>query len=286
MRQATVQRTSTARPARTREGGGVTAHIAPQLLSLAVPIDSVELHPRNPRQGDVGAISESLKRFGQTKPIVVQHSTGFVVAGNHLLRAARALGWTKIAANGMDLNDDEAIAYLLADNRTSDLGSYDDDLLAAILAEVAAADNLAATGYDGDDVDALIRAAGLGEVHGDPDAVPAVPAEADVYVKSGDLWLLGRHRLSCGDATNAADVARLLGGATPRLLVTDPPYGVELNMEWRDGVYNAPSAPAEKSYMRRNATGEGTEPTRASAGAQARGEGHRNTTISGDTRAD
>src|SRR5437899_784082 len=76
-----------------------TANIAPQLQGLAVPIDSIELHPRNPRKGDVPAVTESLRRFGQRKPIVVQAGTRYVVAGNHLLMAARALRWTDIAAN-------------------------------------------------------------------------------------------------------------------------------------------------------------------------------------------
>ena len=275
--------------ARPRRAGAIEAvrgtTIAPQLRSLAVSIDSVECHPRNPRRGDVQAVAASLARFGQQKAIVVQASTRFVVAGNHLLKAASALRWTEIAANVVDMDDASATAFMLADNRTADLGGYDDALLSAILAEVAAADNLAATGYDGDDVDALIRAAGLAEIHGDPDAVPEVPDEADVYVKTGDLWLLGRHRLLCGDSTNPDDVERLLDGATPRLLVTDPPYGVELNMEWRDGVYNAPSAPAEPSYMRDSTTGE-EEPAPTRAGAHGRTAGHRNTTISGDTRAD
>lgn len=130
--------------------------IAPALAPLVVPIDSVQLHPRNPRDGDVGAISESLRRFGQQKPIVVQASTGFVVAGNHLLKAARALGWRRIAANVEDMDDATAGAYLLADNRTADLGSYHADVLAAILEEQAAAGNLAGTGYDGEDVDQKI----------------------------------------------------------------------------------------------------------------------------------
>ncbi len=83
--------------------------------------------------------------------------------------------------------------------------------------------------------------------------------------KLGDLWLLGDHRLACGDSTNPEAVARLLGGAEPRLLATDPPYGVSLDGSWRDGVYNA-LGPAERTYMRQ--------------------KGARNTTMSGDTRVD
>jgi hypothetical protein len=225
--QVTERSTALSRQ-RRREGSGTTAWkvpgpaiatIAPALRSLAVPIESVELHPRNPRVGDVEAVAASLARFGQQKPIVVQRSTRFVVAGNHLLRAARQLGWTEIAANIEELDDATASAFMLADNRTADLGTYDDALLAAILEEHAATGNLAGTGYDRDDIDELVaRLLAEQERQGDPDVLPAVPAEADVYVRPGELWTLGRHRLLCGDATNPADVARLLAGATPTLL--------------------------------------------------------------------
>lgn len=88
--------------------------IAPPLRPLAVPLSSVELHPRNPRVGDVEAVAASLRRFGQQKPIVVQKSTGWIIGGNHLVRAARSLGWTEIAANVVELDDATATAYMLA----------------------------------------------------------------------------------------------------------------------------------------------------------------------------
>lgn len=258
--------------------------IAPALQALVVPIASIELHPRNPRLGDVAAIAASLRRFGQRRPVLVQASTRFVVAGNHLVRAARELGWTEVAAVVEELDDATAIAYMLADNRTSDLGGYDDALLAAILAEQAAADNLAATGYDPADVAALLRAAGLDDR--DPDAVPALPSAAEVYVKPGDLWVLGNQRLLCGDATNAADVARLLDGATPTLLASDPPYGVQLDQTWRDAAgYNAMGS-AEKPYMQIPGERDEHGTQAATAGVRTRGPGYRNTTLSGDTRAD
>jgi DNA modification methylase len=199
--------------------------IAPALQVLVMPIGKIALHPRNPRLGDVEAIAASLRRFGQQKPIVVQKSSGYCVAGNHILRAARSLGWTEIAANVVAMDDATASAYMLVDNRTADLGSYDDDLLAAILAEQAAADNLAATGYDADDVAALLRAAGL-SAERDPDAAPDLPPEAERYVKPGDLWALDRHRLLVGDATDPGAVARLTAGASVDLVFVDPPYGV------------------------------------------------------------
>jgi site-specific DNA-methyltransferase (adenine-specific) len=170
-------------------------------------------------------VAASLARFGQQKPIVVQASTRYVVAGNHLLKAARALGWSEIAANVEELDDASAIGFMLADNRTADLGGYNDALLAAILAEQEAAANLAATGYDADDVAAILAAAQIAEAR-DPDDAPPVPEPADLYVEPGDLWALGRNRLLCGDSTDPAAVARLFGSDTVDLLWSDPPYSV------------------------------------------------------------
>ncbi len=132
------------------------SYIAEALRPLAVPIDSIEPWPGNPRMGDVGAIVTSLRRFGQQKPVVVQASSGRICAGNHVYKAARDLGWTHIATNPSDLSDWEARAFLMADNRMSDLGTYDDNIMAAILTEIAEAGDLEGTGFDGDDVDELL----------------------------------------------------------------------------------------------------------------------------------
>lgn len=124
-----------------------------------VPIDSVSPHPSNVRQGDVGAIAESLKEFDQYRPIVVQRSTGHILAGNHTWRAAKALNWAEIEATLIDVDDAMAKRILLADNRTHDLGTYDERALAALLREQAEADALAGTGWDGDTVDDLLMKA-------------------------------------------------------------------------------------------------------------------------------
>lgn len=131
--------------------------IAPALRDLRIPIDSVAPFPGNPREGDVGAIAESLRRFGQQKPIVVQESTRYIVAGNHLWKGAKALGWSEVAANVVEMDDKTAEAYLIADNRTSELGSYDEEALGDLLRKIAQEGNLRGTGYDGDDVDEFLR---------------------------------------------------------------------------------------------------------------------------------
>ena len=130
---------------------------SPDLKPLLVPIDEVTKWPGNARQGDVGAISQSLERFGQTKPIAVQLSSGHIVAGNHAWDAAKALGWTHIAVAKNAMTDADAMAYLIADNRTEELGTYDFQTLGSLLAQLAREDNLTGTGYTAEDVDDFLK---------------------------------------------------------------------------------------------------------------------------------
>jgi len=133
------------------------ARIDAALKSLIVPINSLKLWPANYRQGDIGAISESLKRFGQKKPVVVQTGSRIVVAGNHLLKAARALRWQRIAAAFSEMTDEEAVSFAVADNRTSDLATNEDQALVDVLALLSKREGgLTGTGYDGDDLDRLL----------------------------------------------------------------------------------------------------------------------------------
>jgi ParB-like chromosome segregation protein Spo0J len=134
--------------------------IAPQLWDLVLPVEELRVHPRNPRQGDVGAISESLRVFGQQKPVVAQRRDDgphVIVAGNHLFLAALELRWKYIAVVLADLDDKTAKRYMLADNRTSQLGTFESTILSELLSELAVDDLLEATGYDGDDVDRLLQ---------------------------------------------------------------------------------------------------------------------------------
>lgn len=139
-----------------------------------VLIKSLKAHPKNVRQGDVGAISESLRVHGQYKPIVVQRSTKHILAGNHTWKAARTLGWTHIDVVWADVDNDEAVRILLADNRTTDLATYDDHALLELLAEVARTDQaLLGTGFDGDDLDLL-----MDDIVSEPAAQPATEPAA------------------------------------------------------------------------------------------------------------
>lgn len=131
--------------------------IREELQHLAIDIDTIQTHERNVRQGDIGAISESLKTHGQYRPIVYQKSTGRILAGNHTWKAAKALGWKQIAATPVDCDNEQALRILLVDNRANDLATYDDSQLAELLKELATTDeSLLGTGFDGDELDQIV----------------------------------------------------------------------------------------------------------------------------------
>jgi len=153
-------------------------NIRTEIQSLAVSIDDLREHPENVRQGDVGAISESLSFHGQYRPIVVQRSTNFVLAGNHTLKAARALGWSHVAATFVDCNDDRALRILLIDNRTNDLASYDEPALIDALKRVHETDEgLLGTAFDPSALDEMIAALGLNDVKTDIPSSRTLPLD-------------------------------------------------------------------------------------------------------------
>ena len=181
--------------------------------------------PANARrhgERNMEAITASLRRFGQQKPIVVDR-TGVVVAGNGTLEAARKLGWLSILGVETALQGTDRTAYAIADNRTGELAEWDDEILAAQLKALQEEDiDLDSLGFSDEDLARLMDEARPGLT--DPDDVPAPPDAA--ITQPGDLWILGNHRLLCGDSSKAEDVDRLLGGARVHMVNTDPPYNV------------------------------------------------------------
>jgi DNA modification methylase len=187
-------------------------------------LDALTCDPANVRKHDqrnLDAIKGSLQRFGQQHPIIVD-GDGIIRAGNGRYMAMRALGWSECDIVRTALKGAEATAFAIADNRTAELASWDDESLAQQLAALQIEDEelALATGYDESEIAALA----LNSVEVQEDEIPEPPA--DPITKPGDLWLLGEHRVLCGDSTKAEDVARLMDGAKPWLMVTDPPYGV------------------------------------------------------------
>jgi len=212
-------------PSRTRGNGA----IMPNLKVETFKISDLSTYHKNPRRGDVDAIAESLKARGQYRPIVVNIGTHAshdyeILAGNHTYLAAKKLGWKTIQATTVDVDDDQAAQIVLADNRLADLGGYDDETLSALLSDVSSLDGL---GWSQDDVDEL--AAALEPERDDSEVEDVeVPDDAPQRVKRGEIWVLGEHRLMCGDSTKPEDMRKLLGGGEADLWLTDPPYNVAI----------------------------------------------------------
>lgn len=185
--------------------------------------------PRNARAHDdnsITSIMASINEFKQQTPIVID-ANGVVVKGNGTLEAFRRLGRTEIICIVTDLPEDKRKAYAIADNRTGDMSSWNQAVLAETLNEIQQADPamLEATGFTAEQLaDLLLEIKPPVASQEDDDALPAAPV--NVISKPGTLWQLGTHRLLCGDARNPADVARLMAGAKADMLFTDPPYGV------------------------------------------------------------
>lgn len=208
------------------------------LASETVPIGSLVPDPANVRKHsgkNIDAIKGSLLRFGQQRPILVGPS-GVVIAGNGTLAAAKALGWESIAVTRTALAGAEATAYAIADNRTAELAEWDDEALAKQLSALEIDDEALAraTGFDEKELRRIVDS--VTEVT--EDDVPPVPV--DPVTKPGDLWLLGDHRLLCGDSTNAEDVARVMGGDIADCVFTSPPYavGVDYGSTYEDTIEN------------------------------------------------
>ncbi|MGH8572183.1 MAG: ParB N-terminal domain-containing protein, partial [Gammaproteobacteria bacterium] len=193
------------------------------------PIDTLLPSARNPRthsEAQIAQIAASMVEFGWTNPVLVDGQNG-VIAGHGRLLAARKLGLKQVPVVELaHLSETQKRAYVIADNRLAEAASWDEELLRIELAELQQADfDLALTGFDPDELAKLLDGeepdhAGLT----DDDEAPE-PGEQPVS-QPGDLWLVGEHRLLCGDATRAADYALLLNDELVDMVFTDPPYGV------------------------------------------------------------
>jgi DNA modification methylase len=181
----------------------------------------------------IAQIAGSIAEFGFNVPCLVDER-GVLIAGHGRLIAAKRLGLSDVPVIRLGhLTDAQARAFRLADNRIALNAGWDEALLAAELGRLKEDGvDLELLGFGEDELDRLLDGLdGEAGVDGEDD-VPEPPTEA--VTRPGDLWLLGAHRLLCGDATVTTDVERLLGGKRPHLMVTDPPYGVEYDPNWRN----------------------------------------------------
>ena len=240
-----------------------------------MPASKIEIWPtgklipyaRNARthsEAQVAQVAAAIGEFGWTNPILVG-SDGVIIAGHARLLAARKLGIEEVPVIVLEhLTPTQRKALVLVDNKLALNAGWDEEMLRLELQELQSLDyDWELTGFDSSELDMLSRGLPQDER---VDEVP--PLEKVVTTRLGELWRLGRHCVLCGDATDPKAVERLLDGHLPLLMVTDPPYGVELDTEWRDRRHLNQCAPAEPSYLKR------------------RTEGHTQTSISGDTIAE
>jgi DNA modification methylase len=198
-----------------------------------VPLADLIPYARNPRKNDpaVQRVAASLKEYGLVKNSIVVDEDMVLITGHTTTKAMQALKWATApeVTQVFGLTEAQKKAYRIADNKLGELAAWDDELLALELDDLKVLDfDLDLTGFDDKELGKILDA---GKEASEDDYEP--PVEIETSIQRGDLFALGRHRLLCGDSTSAEDVARLLEGNAPFIMVTDPPYGVEYDPRWR-----------------------------------------------------
>jgi len=200
------------------------------------PLSRLKPYERNARThsaDQVAQIAASIVEFGFTNPLLVDSSDG-IIAGHGRLQAAQELGLSTVPVVVLDhLSDRQRRAYILADNQLALNAGWDLELLRTELQDLVADDfDLSVIGFSDEELsDLLPEIEELApEEQGDPDEIPEPPAEP--ITKPGDLWILGNHRLLCGDSTNTLALERLMDGKKADMVFTDPPYGMNLDTDY------------------------------------------------------
>ncbi len=199
----------------------------------ARPVSELRESPGNAKAHpgeQVEEIALSMLEWGWTSPVLVDEG-GVILAGHGRRLAAILLGLAEVPVlSAVGWSEAQKRAYVIADNKITENGGWDADMLKLELGALQADGfNLDLTGFHADELASILSGYQPG---GDPEDVPPVPPVP--VSRLGDLWVLGNHRLLCGDSTSAGAVARLLDGAAPHLMVTDPPYGVDYDPNWRN----------------------------------------------------
>jgi hypothetical protein len=200
------------------------------------PLDAFKANPANPKGHDLGMVITSIKTHGFVDAPVIDDRTGLILGGHGRVEALLAMHkagdkppagvtvkagkWCIPIQHARTRNDGQAAALMLALNRTVELGGSDDEKLAALLKALHASGDLPGSGYDSDDLDQLLK--DLGKQDKGEDEIPEPPKKA--VTKPGQLWLLGEHRLLCGDAMKAEDVRRVMNAEKAGMAFTDPPF--------------------------------------------------------------
>ena len=197
----------------------------------SVALSDIKPYEKNPRKNrqSVQKVADSIKEYGWRQPIVVDEDM-VILAGHTRHQAAKRLKLGQVPVHiAKGLTAAQAKAYRLMDNRSAEDSSWDVDLLSVEVSDLLNNEfDLALTGFSGDELNKLLSMDSAEEAEDD------IPEDVEAITKPGDLWILGNHRLKCGDSTIAADVEHLLGDVRPHLMVTDPPYGVAYDPDWRN----------------------------------------------------
>ena len=207
-----------------------------------VAVADLQPHPKNPNKHgreQIRRLALIIEKAGWRAPIVVSRLSGCIVAGHGRLAAAQKLSLESVPVSFQDFaSAEDETAYLLADNQVAELSEMDQALVAELLAELDEADaDLDLTGFAGADLDELLadiekEEAAAAEPKADKDA--AFEPQSEHSIEAGQIYVMGEHRIACGDSGDRALVKRLLGKRKPAIMVTDPPYGVEYDPAWRE----------------------------------------------------
>ena len=213
-------------------------------------ITDIKPYEHNPRINDaaVDVVATSIKEFGFRQPIVVDED-GVIIVGHTRFKAAQKLGLEKVPVHvAKGLTPAQVKAYRLADNKTGELAEWDYDLLPIELADLQGMDfDLDLIGFSSDDLARLLDP-DVQEGLTDPDDVPEPPD--DPITQPGDLWILGDHRLLCGDSSSVEDLDRLLDGAEIHLVNTDPPYNVKVEPRSNNAIAAGNSSFSNKHHQK------------------------------------
>jgi DNA modification methylase len=220
-------------------------------------LDRIRPYPNNPRINDdaVDAVAASIREFGVRQAIVVD-TEGVIICGHTRFKAAQKLGLDKLPVHvAKDLTPEQIKAYRIADNKTSELADWNYDLLPIELGDLQTNGfDLTLLGFDEDELLKLLKTE-VEEGLTDPDDVPAPPDAA--VTQPGDLWILGNHRLLCGDSSKPEDLDRLLSGKTIQLVNTDPPYNVKVEPRSNNAIAAGLSSFSNDSASQKLKGGQG-----------------------------
>lgn len=189
-------------------------------------VSQLKAHPKNPRKHPkelIERLKKSIQEYGFTNPVLVSKDNQ-ILAGHARCKAAKELGINEVPTLKLDFEGAKADAYVIIDNKLNEMSEWDIPILVDLIKEIEQSNfDVSLTGFDEDEISDLFSNADVKEGKDDNFDVNKALEEA-TFVKPGDLWQLGKHRMLCGDATNSEDLTKLMGNEKANLVVTDPPY--------------------------------------------------------------